>query len=143
MLLLITFFYKIKRYLSLSFINFSVLKRQFTTLWWWLLLSCSFVIHLKNAGKYSTLLKLKKNFFWCLLFIFEIETEYEQGRGRERKQNPKQAPGSELSAQSLVWGSNSRAVRSWPSQSRMLNWLSYPGAPLLRIFLSKGLYNGM
>ena len=27
-------------------------------------------------------------------------------------QNPKQAPGSELSAQSSTWGSNPRAVRS-------------------------------
>ena len=40
-----------------------------------------------------------------VLFIFETETEHEQGRGREREtQNPKQAPGSELSAQSLMWG---------------------------------------
>ena len=32
---------------------------------------------------------------------------------REREtQNPKQAPGSELSAQDLTWGLNSRTVRS-------------------------------
>ena len=43
----------------------------------------------------------------------ETEPEHAQGRGRERrKQNPKQAPGSELSAQSPVRGSNSRIVRS-------------------------------
>ena len=37
------------------------------------------------------------------------EREHEQGRAeREREtQNLKQAPGSELSAQSLTWGSNS------------------------------------
>ena len=29
-------------------------------------------------------------------------------------QNPKQPPGSELSAQSLTWGSNPRTARSWP-----------------------------
>ena len=49
------------------------------------------------------------------LFIFEIETEHEQGRGREREretQNPKQAPGSELSAQSPMRGSNSGTLRS-------------------------------
>ena len=41
------------------------------------------------------------------------ETEHEQGRGRQREtQNPKQAPGSELSAQSLMWGSNSETGRS-------------------------------
>ena len=42
-------------------------------------------------------------------FIFEgaRETEHEWGRNRERKtENSKQAPGSKLSAQSPVWGSN-------------------------------------
>ena len=29
-------------------------------------------------------------------------------------QNPKQAPGSELSSQSPMWGSNSQTTRSWP-----------------------------
>ena len=56
------------------------------------------------------------------MFIFERERErkrerestHEQGREqRERgRQNLKQVPGSELSAQSLMWGSNSRTVRS-------------------------------
>ena len=48
------------------------------------------------------------------LFTFETETEHEQGRGREREretQNPKQAPGSELSAQTLTRGSNSLTMR--------------------------------
>ena len=43
------------------------------------------------------------------------ETEQEQGRGREREretQNPKQALGSELSAQSLTRGSNSQTQKS-------------------------------
>ena len=35
--------------------------------------------------------------------------------GAEREtQNPKQAPGSELSARSPTWGSNPRTLRSWP-----------------------------
>ena len=39
--------------------------------------------------------------------------EHEWGKEREREtQNPKQDPGSELSAQSLTRGSNSRTVRS-------------------------------
>ena len=43
----------------------------------------------------------------------ETKTEHEQGRGREREtQNLKQAPGSELSAQSLMWGLNSQAMKS-------------------------------
>ena len=48
----------------------------------------------------------------CVYFTFIFETqreaEHEQGRVREREtQNPKQAPGSELSAQSPMQGSNS------------------------------------
>ena len=43
----------------------------------------------------------------------ERETEHEQGRGREggETQNLKQAPGSELAAQSPTWGSNLRAFK--------------------------------
>ena len=43
--------------------------------------------------------------------------EREQGAGMQREretENRKQAPGSELSAQSLMWGLNSQTVRSWP-----------------------------
>ena len=43
----------------------------------------------------------------------ERETEHEWGRVRERgRQNPKKAPGSELSAQSLMRGSSSQTMRS-------------------------------
>ena len=48
-----------------------------------------------------------KKLFLMFLFIFDIEreTEHEWGRGRERgRQNPKQAPGSDLSAQSPMAG---------------------------------------
>ena len=41
---------------------------------------------------------LQKNF---LMFIFERQSM--SGRGTESKENPKQAPGSELSAQSPTW----------------------------------------
>ena len=63
------------------------------------------------------------NFFLCVrvcyLFLRERERERERqrewGRGRERgRQNLKQVPGSELSAQSPIRGSNSWTVRSWP-----------------------------
>ena len=37
-----------------------------------------------------------------------------EGQRERETQNVKQAPGSELSAQSPMWGLNSRAVRSWP-----------------------------
>ena len=43
----------------------------------------------------------------------EREREREGGKGKERwRQNLNQAPGSELSAQSLTWGSNSQTARS-------------------------------
>ena len=48
--------------------------------------------------------------FFLSLFLTETEYEHELGRGREREretQNPKQAPGSKLSAQSRA-----RTVRS-------------------------------
>ena len=48
-----------------------------------------------------------QNCFSFYMFIFERETEHDPGQGREREaQNPKQAPGSELSAQSPTRGSN-------------------------------------
>ena len=41
------------------------------------------------------------------------ETEHEWGRDREKEtQDPKQAPGFELSAWSETWGSNSQTARS-------------------------------
>ena len=53
-------------------------------------------------------------FFNVYLFLRQTERERERHteRGREREtQNLKQAPGSELSAQSRTQGSNSRTVR--------------------------------
>ena len=54
------------------------------------------------------------------------------GHQRERKiQNPKQAPGSELSAQSPMWGLNPWTWDHDLSWSQMLNWLSHPGTPII------------
>ena len=57
------------------------------------------------------------NFFNVYLFLTERERERERmgGEGAERQretQNPKQAPGSKLSAQSLTRGLNSQSMRS-------------------------------
>ena len=50
-----------------------------------------------------------------MFIYFEGKREREQRRGREREtQNLKQAPGSELSAQSWMQGSNPHAMRSFP-----------------------------
>ena len=71
----------------------------------------------------------KKIFFNVCLFLREIEHEWGRGKEREREtQNPQQAPGSELSAQSPMGGLNLQTMRSWPERSR-LHWLSPPGAP--------------
>ena len=51
------------------------------------------------------------------------------GAERGETQNPKQAPGSELSAQSPTRGSNSQTRDDDLSRSRTLNRLSHPGAP--------------
>ena len=51
------------------------------------------------------------------MFIFERAREHEQGSGREREretQNSKQAPGSQLSAQSPVWVGLKLPVRPSP-----------------------------
>ena len=49
------------------------------------------------------------------MFIFERERDRAcmgEGQRKRKTKNPKQAPGSELPAQSPVWGSNSHTARS-------------------------------
>ena len=53
--------------------------------------------------------------FLKYLFIFEKESVSRRGQRERELQNPKQVPGSELSAQSPTQGSNSWAARSWGS----------------------------
>ena len=56
------------------------------------------------------------NFLNVFIFERERETQHRQGKGqREREtRSLKQAPGSELSAQSPTRGWNSQTTRSWP-----------------------------
>ena len=69
-------------------------------------------------------------FFNVYLFLRETETEHKQGRGSEREtQNAKQAPGSELSAQSPTWARTQGPRDHDLSRSRTLSRLSHPGAP--------------
>ena len=74
------------------------------------------------------------------LFIYSWEREKDRtrpGEGQSEKgtQNPKQAPGSELSAHSLMRGSNPQAMGLWPEimtwaeVKRFTNWATW--APLL------------
>ena len=66
-------------------------------------------------------------FFLTFIYFWDRERQSMNGVGqREREtQNPKQAPGSELSAQSPTRGSNSPAARSWPE----LKWDAQPTEP--------------
>ena len=83
----------------------------------------------KGKEKQSTQACLKK-FFKCL-FIFERQSVTGKGAEREREaQNPKQAPGSELSAQNPMRGLNLQTARYERSQSPTLNRLSHPGTPV-------------
>ena len=96
--------------------------------WWGAMLS---IFPCALAIRMSSFIFFLFFFFNIYLFLRQRETEHERGEGqREREtQNLKQTPGSELSAQSLMRGLNSRTVRSWPERSRTLNRLSHPGAP--------------
>ena len=72
------------------------------------------------------LLKFFNVYFW------ERDRECTGEVQKEREtQKPKQAPGSELLAQSLTQSSNSWTARSWSERSWMLNWLSHLDAPIL------------
>ena len=52
-------------------------------------------------------------FFFYILFIFDRErAQVEEGQKEAETQNPKQAPGSKMSAQSPTTGSNSQTTRS-------------------------------
>ena len=51
-------------------------------------------------------------FLFLCLFIFERQSASGEGQRERETPNLKQAPGTELSAQSLTWGSNLRTVRS-------------------------------
>ena len=74
----------------------------------------------------------KKNFFSVYLW----ESMSSRGAEREETQNLKQAPGSELSAQNPMKGSNplTREIMTWAG-SQTLNGLSHPGAQyIMKLF---------
>ena len=53
--------------------------------------------------------------YFLHLFIFDRDrAQVGEGQREKETRNPKQAPGSELSAQSPTQGSNSQTTRSWP-----------------------------
>ena len=80
---------------------------------------------------------LNSNFFNVYLFFREREREWEQGEGqREREtQNLRQAPCSELSAQSLTRGSNPWTTKSQPDLKSDTEPTEPPRHPLMHWIL--------
>ena len=66
------------------------------------------------------------------MFIYFWERQSVSGGGAEREretQNPKQVPGSELSAESPTRGSNSQTARSWPELKSDAQLIEPPRSP--------------
>ena len=74
-----------------------------------------------------------KKFFFMFIYFWERERQSANGggaeRGRHRIWTRLQAPGSELSAQSLMGAQTHRLWDHDLSQSQLLNWLSHPDGP--------------
>ena len=79
----------------------------------------------------------------CIYFR-EWETESARGEGQNEgeTQNLKQAPGSELSAQSPMRGLNSQTVRSWPEPKLGAQPTEPPGCPRMCDYLNQGKWRG-
>ena len=87
---------------------------------------------------YIRMLMCLKNFF--LMFIWEREREMSGEGQREREtQNWKQAPGSELSAQSSMQASNPRTVRSWSELKSDAQPTEPPRRPWILVYLNVSL----
>ena len=69
--------------------------------------------------------------FFLRFYFYFWERERDRVRAgegqREREQNPKQAPGSELSVQNPTWGLNPRTARSWPEPKSDAQLTEPPG----------------
>ena len=73
------------------------------------------------------------------MFIFDRERDRawaEKGQRERETQNLKQAPGSELSAQSPMWSLNPRAVKSWPELKLDAQLTKSPRRPSIWYFNS-------
>ena len=84
----------------------------------------------------SFLLFKKKIFFNIYSFLRDrAQAEVGQREKERATQSPKQAPGSEPSAQSPPRGSNSQAVRSWPEPKSDAQLTEPPRRPSRRSFI--------
>ena len=77
-------------------------------------------------------------FFNVYLFLRERKTECQWGRGRERERHRIRSRLQTLSCQPRAWH-GARTYELWNhdlSQSRTPHWLSHPGVPQIKHFLS-------
>ena len=75
------------------------------------------------------------NFFNVYSFLRD-RVQVGEGQKDRGTQSPKQAPGSELSAQSPMWGLNSWAARSWPEPKSDAQPTEPPRNPIKNVLIS-------
>ena len=86
---------------------------------------------------------INNSFLFFLIVFFNVylflrQRAHERGRVRERgRQNLKQAPDSELSAQSPTRGWNSQTARSWPEPKSVAQPTEPPRHPMCTLNLTK------
>ena len=72
---------------------------------------CSLMFRGRDVGLgYLGILFFLKRKIKCFFLFLRDRVQAGKGQKERKTQNPKQAPGSELSAQSLTWGSNPQTV---------------------------------
>ena len=89
-------------------------------------------MHFQDVFSDMGIMLYRKAILNFLMFIYFWERQRVSGKGQKERetQNPKQAPGSELSAQSPTWGS-----RSWPEPKLDAYPTELPRRPSSQSFL--------
>ena len=73
-------------------------------------------------SSFKSVVHLKKIFFYVYLFFVRDRARAGEEKREREAQNPKQAPESELSAQSPTRGSNPREIMTWAEAGCLTNW---------------------
>ena len=83
-----------------------------------------------------------KNIFLTFIYFWETDRDRAgvgEGQRENETQNLKQAPGSELSAQSPMWGSNSQTeIMTWAEVGCLTNWATQ--VPFVHSFIMKYIF---
>ena len=94
-----------------------------------------------NVKWCNHLRKQSGNFFFLMFIYFERQRAHEQGRAETEKERESQA-GSNLSAQSQMWGSIPWTVRLWPKLKSRARHLTNRATQVLQFvnFLNLNIY---